>query len=87
MSTSSKEKKDIKLQLDDILDQLLITVAQQLLVQAADGENLKAAIDFLRLHRRSVSEDMVLGSSKDPNEYLNNLIEELAPKGHTRDRR
>lgn len=91
MPTSNKPKKtskDVKVQLDDILNQLLIVVAQQLLQQAAEGENLKAAIDFLRLHRRSVSEDMVLGSTRDPNEYLNGLIEELGSQGRPkRDRR
>jgi hypothetical protein len=88
MSTSDNQgnKKQLRLELDEILDQLLLVVAQQLLEQARQGDNLKSAIDFLKLHRRSVSEDMVLGATTDPNDYLNSLIEDLAPKGHIRNR-
>ena len=87
MSTSDNQgnKKQLRLELDEILDQLLLVVAQQLLEQARQGDNLKSAI-VLKLHRRSVSEDMVLGATTDPNDYLNSLIEDLAPKGYIRNR-
>lgn len=84
----SDDKKTVKVELDSILDMLLLEVAKQLLKQASKGDNLRASIDFLKLHKRSVTEDMVLGSSKDPNEYLDGLIQQLAPTGHSaRDRR
>lgn len=69
--------RDLKKDLDDQLNILQIEVVKQLIAQVAEGNNLRAAIDYLRLHRRSVPESAVLGSSKDPNDYLNSLIDDL----------
>lgn len=69
--------KDYKVELDEQLDILQIAVVKQLVAQVTEGENLRAAIDFLRLHKRSVPEAAVIGSNKDPNDYLNSLVEEI----------
>ncbi len=68
---------DYKQKLDAQLNLLQIEVVKQLVEQVKAGENLRAAIDFLRLHRRSVPESAVLGSSKDPTDYFDSLIEDL----------
>ena len=71
------DRKELREQLDEDLCKLMRAVAQQLLTQVESGENLRAAIDFLRLNKRSVTEHDVIGSSKDPSDYLNGLLEDL----------
>lgn len=78
---------DYKQELDEQLNILQIEVVKQLVSQVQEGENLRAAIDFLRLHRRSVPESAVLGSSKNPNDYLDGLIEDLKLDKETATRR
>ena len=67
--------KDYKVLLDEKLDLLQIKVVEQLIEKVSDGEDLRAAIDFLRLHKRSVPESAVIGSNKDPNDYFNEMLE------------
>lgn len=71
------DRRSSKVELDEILNNLLLTVARQLLIQVEAGESIKPAIDFLRLHKRSLPECEVIGSSQDPNEYLDSLVEDL----------
>ena len=69
--------KDYKLELDEQLDILQIAVVKQLVAQVNEGENLRAAIDFLRLHKRSVPETAVIGAGKTPKSILDELVDEL----------
>lgn len=71
------ERHEIKELLDDHLNKLMIAVAEQLAIQVKNGENLRAAIDFLRLNKRSVPEYDVVKGAKDPSDYLNGLIETI----------
>lgn len=71
------DKRATKSQVDELLDKLVVAVAEQLVLQVQAGENLRAAIDFLRLNKRTVTEAEILGSSKNPNDYLDSLIEDL----------
>lgn len=80
-------KQDNRQLLDEQLDILQIAVVKQLVLSVADGSDLRAAIDFLRLHRRSVPESLVIGSSKNPNDHLDSLIEELKIDKETNTRR
>ena len=86
MEDKNIDRRASKLEVDSLLDQLVVAVAKQLVLQVSEGENLRAAIDFLRLNKRTVTEAEILGSSKDPNEYLDSLIDDIGLDTKTRRR-
>lgn len=86
MEDKNIDRRASKLEVDSLLDQLVVAVAKELVLQVGKGENLRAAIDFLRLNKRTVTEAEILGSSKDPNEYLDSLIEDIGFDTKTRRR-
>jgi hypothetical protein len=75
--SKNQDRKTTKIEVDELLDQLVVAVARQLVLQVESGENLRAAIDFLRLNKRTVTEAEIIGASQDPNKYLDSLIEDL----------
>lgn len=78
------DRREHKQTLDEYLVKLQIAVVKQLLVKVEKGEDLRAAIDFLRLNRRSVTEVDVIGSTKDASSYLDDLISQIDDEGNYR---
>ena len=78
------DRSELKQKLDETLAQLQIHVAAQLLADVQKGDNLRAAIDFLRLNQRRVTEADVLRSSTDASGYLDDLIETMDETKRTR---
>lgn len=80
----SMDRREHKQTLDEYLVKLQIAVVKQLLAKVEQGEDLRAAIDFLRLNRRSVTEVDVIGSTKDASSYLDDLISQIDDEGNYR---
>lgn len=78
------DRREHKQTLDEYLVKLQIAVVKQLLAKVEQGEDLRAAIDFLRLNRRSVTEVDVIGSTKDASSYLDDLISQIDDEGNYR---
>jgi hypothetical protein len=78
------DRREHKQTLDGYLVKLQIAVVKQLLAKVEKGEDLRAAIDFLRLNRRSVTEVDVIGSTKDASSYLDDLISQIDDEGNYR---
>ncbi len=75
--TTRDERKSIDNEVDSLLEQLKLEVTKQLLEKVREGEDLRAAIDWLKTNKRSVTEERILGSDKNPTDYLDSLIEDL----------
>ena len=79
------EKQDKEL--DTLLNELLLETARQLLQKVKGGDDLRAAIDFLKFHRHNRPDGEQISSKKDPSSILEGLVEELGldqVKGATR---
>lgn len=72
-----KDKKEIKQAVDETCDLLIVAIGQQLLEAVQSGEKLREAIDWVKLHKRSVTEHDALGSSKDPSDYFDSLVSDI----------
>jgi len=72
-----EERKNVDNQVDELLEKLKLEVTKQLLAKVMEGEDLRAAIDWLKTNKRSVTEERILGSDKNPTDYLDSLIEDL----------
>ena len=83
--TEEERRKKLKDNLDRMLTRLQIKVARQLLSQVAEGDSLRAAIDFLRLNRRSVTEADAIRATRDPSAMFDDLLKDLKP-GSKRER-
>ena len=68
---------DIKEQVNEYLDILLVEVAKQLVDKVRNGEDIRAAIDFLKNNKRSVTEEDVLGSKESMGSVLDQLVSDL----------
>lgn len=71
------ERADIKKELDDKLVQLQIAVIEQLLLKVSEGCNLREALDCLRLNKRTITESDVIGSGRNMEDYLGNLLDNM----------
>ena len=72
-----ENKRDIKQAVDTICDKLIVAIGEQLLEAVNNGEKLREAIDWIKLHKRSVTEHDVLGGSRNPSEYLDSLVGDI----------
>lgn len=72
-----KDKKEIKQAVDETCDLLIVAIGQQLLEAVQSGEKLREAIDWVKLHKRSVTEYDALNSSKDPSDYFDSLVSDI----------
>lgn len=74
---SRDDRKSLDNEVDALLEEMKLEVTKQLLEKVRNGEDLRAAIDWLRLNKRSVTEERILGSDKNPNDYLDSLIQDI----------
>lgn len=74
---STDNRVDIKKDLDEKLVQLQIAVIEQLLIKVSEGCNLREALDCLRLNKRAITEADVVGSSRNMEDYLGNLLDNM----------
>lgn len=72
-----KDKKEIKQAVDETCDLLIVAIGEQLLEAVQSGEKLREAIDWVKLHKRSVTEYDALNSSKDPSDYFDSLVNDI----------
>ena len=71
---------DYRAEVAEILQKLTVEVATQLLRKVSEGEDLRAAIDFLRLNKVQISEHELAGTkgpSASTGDLLDSLVDEL----------
>ena len=64
-------------ELDRILNELLLETARQLLAKVTEGDDLRAAIDFLKFHRHTRPDGEHITAKKSPSAILEDLVDEL----------
>lgn len=72
-----EQRNTLDNEVDELLELLKLEVTKQLLDKVREGEDLRAAIDWLKTNKRSVTEERIMGSDKNPTDYLDSLIEDL----------